>query len=305
MFAFPLLAVLSSIISRVSSQTPITLPVTYYLPGLEQANSQNPADAVYYYAKLCEAGVAGRTQAMLQLFESDNPEWNTANGPYVVAQVSVCENDFGSDCVIATNYRFVDGSRAEAHPNISWTIGNETEYYIRAMGEYTNSEFSMELTFTDGLTPFAFPYSVDVPFMSTKFPSSRNPDAMEQYWKTSVAASVKNSNEQAFSLAYCDQGKTISRINVAVIQAREGVEADYSLMQQWACPQTIELAKCTYIAAQISYWYNPAVSTFNLLPVIEEGQKTTKNGIWIKVSGHGANKDLMNTFVLNADTEST
>jgi len=304
MLALLSLALFSSAIPRGSSQAKIvTLPVTYYLPYREEANHVNPNDAVYYFAKLCDAGVAHRTQAVLRLFETDNPKWITNNEPYVVAQVSVCENDFSDDCVIATNYRFAD-SKAEAIPNISWTIGNETEYFIRAMGEFANSEFSMELSFTDGLTTFSYPYSTDVPFMGTQFPSSKTPVAMEQYWKTSVAASVKNKETQAFSLAYCDQGKTISSINVAVSQVLES-GSDYSLMQQWACPQTIALEKCTYITSQMYYWYNPAVATFNLLQCNEEGTKTTKNGIWIQVSGYGANEDLMNTFVLNAATSST
>merc|ERR1719385_64750 len=128
---------------------------------------------------------------------------------------------------------------------MNWTMGNETEYYIRAMGGFINSQFSMELSFVDGIqTPFSYPYSTDYPFKSTSFPS-KNPVPMEQYWKTSVAAQVKNfpSPAAAFALAYCDQGKTITAINVAVsgvIERGEAV-ADYSLMQQWGCPQTIEL----------------------------------------------------------------
>jgi len=301
------LAALSSAVPGAASQsTLISLPVTYYLPSLEEANSVNPDDSVYYFAKLCAAGVAQRKQAVLHFFVSENPGWNTVNKPYVVAQVSVCENNFEEKCVIATNYRYTGGgSKAEAHPEISWTVGNETEYFIRAMGGYKNTEFSMELSFTDGLTPSSLPYSTDIPFRSHT--QSKPPVAMEQYWKTSVAASVTNGETKAFALAYCDQGTTISSIDVAVsAMVTQGHSAgDFSLFQQWACPQTIAVSACTYVQSMINYWYSPKVATFNLLPCREEGTKTTKDGIWVIVSGNGANLDSNNTFVLNADTTST
>jgi len=301
------LALFWSTIPGGSSQaTHVTLPVTYYLPSLETADSANPNNAVYYYAQACKAGIAGRTQAVLHIFEAENVGWNTKNLPYVVAQVSICEDDFGADCVIATNYQYTNGgSDIVARPNISWTLANYSApiYYIRAMGGYKSSVFSMELSFTDGIKTFAYPYSTDVPFMSTSFPSTKEPVALQQYWKTNVAASVKNGETAAFGLAYCDQGDTITSVDVVVTNvAQTGEHVDYSLMQQWACPQTVKLEKCTYSEAMFAGWYNPKVSSFNLLHC-QESPRSTKDGIWVIVAGNGANEDGMNTFVLNASTE--
>ena len=190
--------------------------------------------------------------------------------------------------------------------NISWVIANHSApvYYIRAMGGYKSSTFSMELSFTDGINTFAYPYTTDVPFMSTSFPSTKEPEALEQYWKTNVAASVKNGQTAAFGLSYCDQGTTIKGIDVVVTGVVESGAhvADYSLMQQWACPQTIKLEKCTYNEAMFAGWYNFKVSSFNLLHCYDS-QRSTKDGIWVVVSGNGANLDGVNTFVLNASTE--
>merc|ERR1719150_3101821 len=55
------------------------LPVTFYLPTLATASTDNSA-AVYYYAHLCPAGIAGRQQVNLNIFLPNNVDWNTVNG---------------------------------------------------------------------------------------------------------------------------------------------------------------------------------------------------------------------------------
>jgi len=280
------------------------LPVTFYLPTLATADSSNPGNAVYYYAHVCSAGVAGRQQANLHIFESNNVDWNTANKPYVVAQVSVCENDFGPSCVIATNYQYTSGgSKVDAQPNISWTMQNETAYFIRAMGGYVSSVFSMELSFSEiDANQFAYPYTLDVPFMSQSFPPSKQPVPMAQYWKTMVADTVENGGNKSFALAYCDQGTTVKGIEVVVSSVPDtSSAADFSLMQQWACPQTTPLSSCTTTeAAYFVGWANQGVASFNVMTCAEDSTRTTKNGIFVLVGGYGANKDESNSFVLNA-----
>jgi len=301
--AFAFCSILSLSVSQPQN-TPDTLPVTFYLPTLATADSANPANAVYYYAHLCPAGLAGRQQANLHIFESSNVDWNTANKPYVVAQVSVCENDFGPSCVIATNYQYVEGgSKVDAQPNISWTMQNETAYFIRAMGGYVSSVFSMELTFSEiDANHFAYPYTLDVPFMSQSFPPSKQPVPMAQYWKAMVADTVENGGNKSYALAYCDQGSTVKGMDVAVSSVPDiGSAADFSLMQLWACPKTTPLSSCTPTeAAYFVGWANQGVASFNLMSCDEDNTRTTKNGIFVLVAGNGANKDESNSFVLNA-----
>jgi len=280
----------------------VELPVTFYLPTLATASTDNSA-AVYYYAHLCPKGIAGRQQANLHIFLPNNVNWNTVNGPYVVAQVSKCENDFGPNCVIATNYQYTDGgAKVDALGSISWTMQNESVYFIRAMAGNVNNQFSMELSFSDvDANQFAYPYTLDVPFMSQSFPPSKEPEPMAQYWKTEVADTVENGGNKSYALAYCDQGATVKGIDVAVSSMPDtGSAPDFSLMQQWACPQTTALSSCTQSKADFVGWANLHVASFNLMPCDEVSGRTTKNGIFVRVAGYGANKDESNSFVLNA-----
>ena len=90
----------------VITQEIIELPVTFYLENIAQA-STDYTQADLYHASLCASGINGRKQAVLQIYDSANPEWNTSYGnPFVVVQVSKCDNKFDQDCVIATNYEF-------------------------------------------------------------------------------------------------------------------------------------------------------------------------------------------------------
>eukprot|EP00484_Ammonia_sp_Unknown_P012959 CAMPEP_0197072032 /NCGR_PEP_ID=MMETSP1384-20130603/209894_1 /TAXON_ID=29189 /ORGANISM="Ammonia sp." /LENGTH=341 /DNA_ID=CAMNT_0042510845 /DNA_START=95 /DNA_END=1120 /DNA_ORIENTATION=+ len=318
------------------------VPVTFYLGNTAEA-SLDSNQALYYHVELCTAGVAKRQYASLQLYDSENPSFNTTSKPYVVAQVSVCYNRFDAQCVIAANYKW--GVQVEAVPNISWPVAdNETDYYIRVMGQNKASEFSMELSFVEEENTAAFPWTSILPF-NTNGQSTPKTLSMIQYWKYEALQSVANEDEKVFALGYCTQdGSTIDEVDISlstmpstidfslvqtalqsVANEDEKVFAlgyctqdgstidevdislstmpstiDFSLVQTWACPQTVDVGSCTASSSQTSGWYNFRVASFILLRCPDEGTKTTKNGLWVKVRGYGANSNGMNYFYLYA-----
>jgi hypothetical protein len=287
---------LLAMIATSLAQTPLDLPVTFYLKELEQADTDN-ANIKYYYATLCSQGIANEKQAVLQIYVSGNVNWNTTAKPFVVVQVSVCQNDYSPQCVIATNYQW--GATVKAIPNISWALqSNETAYYIRAMAGYAPTEFSMELSFTSGDDLVSYPWSTDVPFM-TQTPNNQY-EALEQYWKSNEEYNVANEAFRYFAVAYCNQGKTVTGIDVSI--AAPPSITDYSLMQQWGCPQGVLISQCTPTNSLIVGWNNPKIASFNLLQYQDTASLSTQNGIWIGVSGYGANEDQENYFSLYATT---
>lgn len=287
------LTYLISNLAFIKGQEPIELSVTYNLPELERA-SIDPTNAVYFYASLCEKGINSKKQAVLQLYDASNIEWNTTNNGFPVVQVSICENDFSADCVIATNYKW--GVQVDAVPNISWTIGNETVYFIRVMAGYAETDFSMELSFINSTNTFSYPYISNTPFNGYQMFTSPNP--LGQYWKSNVLYTVQNNAFIKFSVAFCDQGQTIKGINIALSTPPN--VTDYSLVDCFACPQTITVNDCTYSNSLQVGWYNDAWASFSFLPCTDDSTKNTQNGIWIGVSGLGANTNAMNTFLLYA-----
>jgi len=272
------------------------VPVTFYLGNTAEA-SLDSNQALYYHVKLCTAGVAKRQYASLQLYDSENPAFNTTSKPYVVAQVSVCYNRFDAQCVIAANYKW--GVQVEAVPNISWPVAdNETDYYIRVMGQNKASEFSMELSFVEEENTAAFPWTSILPF-NTNGQSTPKTLSMIQYWKYEALQSVANEDEKVFALGYCPQdGSTIDEVDISLSTMPSTI--DFSLVQTWACPQTVDVGSCTASSSQTSGWYNFRVASFILLRCPDEGTKTTKNGLWVKVRGYGANSNGMNYFYLYA-----
>lgn len=276
--------------NNVTAVDIVSLPVTFYLDQLESASTDH-TKALYYYVGLCEKGTSERKQAVLQIYEGENPEWNMTYSPYIVVQVSKCFNNFTKDCTVATNY--VWGINVKAYPNISWALDNETnEYWIRVMGQYKASEFSMEISFNDSADIVSYPWTTNSPFNTEQM--TIPPVPLLQYWKAEGEYTVNNDNPVIFEIGYCNQGENIKGIDVSL--AAKTDTTDYSLIQQWACPQTISTNDCTQSNAQSVGWYNPKIASFSLLPCIIDGTKTTANGIWVFVTGNGANADSKNSF---------
>jgi len=280
--------------NNITADDIVSLPVTFYLDQLQSA----PTDyrqALYYYVGLCKKGISDRKQAVLQIYEGANPEWNTTYHPYIVVQVSKCFNNFTQDCVIATNYQW--GVNVKAVSNISWTLNNETDkYWIRVMGQYKPSEFSMELSFNDTANVFSYPWTSIHPF-NTDHQVINSAQPLLQYWKAEGEYTVDNDVPITFEIGYCDQSENIKGIDVSL--AAKTDSNDYSLVQQWVCPQTISINECTQSNAQNGGvgWSNQKIASFNLLPcIIIDGTITTADGIWVFVVGNGANQDSKNTF---------
>eukprot|EP00483_Globobulimina_turgida_P001878 UN01880 len=269
------------------------IPVTYGLPE-EAFATTDPSKALYNYASLCSEGVNNKKQAVLQLFLPANPDWNCTAKPIVVAQVSICDNDFSSKCVIATNYKW--GTQIKAISNVSWTMNNETNYFIRTMAWNQPATFSMELSFTNNANEMPYPWTTDMPFMVPSM--TIQPVAFTQYWRSDTEYVVSDEGHKHFSLAYCNQGHAINGINV-VLTAPSDI-TDYSLLQQWACPQTVPIAECTNSNSTSNGWHNFRISSFNLMECDNKPDRTTANGIFIVVQGDGANLNGLNEFFLYA-----
>ena len=85
-----------------------------------------------------------------------------------MVQVSNCPNSFTSQCVFATNYEW--GINVKAQRNITWRLSaNETAaIYFRIMAGNVPVEFSMELSFTNDVEPFSYPWGSDLPFSGSR-----------------------------------------------------------------------------------------------------------------------------------------
>eukprot|EP00483_Globobulimina_turgida_P012958 UN12982 len=222
----------------IKGQDIIDIPVTFYLEQLASAPI-DATNALYYSVNLCKEGVKDFTQAILHISTPTNVVWNTTAEPYVMVQISQCKDSFTAGCVFAQNYAW--GVNVKAQPNISWDFaGNESEYYFRVMAGYEPSEFSMELSFTNDIHTFAYPWTTNLPFSGTEMNKAATP--LDQYWKSSMEYQVPNNVYMYFFLAYCDQGQNIQGINVALSTP---VLTGYSLVQQWSCPESVQMAECT------------------------------------------------------------
>jgi len=270
------------------------LPVTlargeYYTVNVNQVN--------YFKVTPCDDSVVYNT-AVLSVSLPTNPTWQI-NMPFVVVELSTCENTFNSNCVFATNYIWESTPKVYAQIVWDWTkyLNQYGSFYIRVTARTKMVAYAFQIQFVENQAITAGVYSSSA-FPQSSAPSGTIYNQLIQYVHIPKPDTVKNYQTKTYFVKLCikDLPTTCDVNSISIIAtATASFAKPMTLLSLYGCGKNTGPG-CGLFQSDVKDETSSSVAQVEMSVAL---QPDIVDGMYFTVYGIGGEIDATNQYYID------